>query len=80
MAIEIHWIRDDQSLAEHCRDWHQLPFVAVDTDCLAKLSDAPLSQDNLFHSMLGLLQVRTEVYQQSLDMFASCRPWLAAKR
>jgi lipid A ethanolaminephosphotransferase len=30
--------------------------------------------------MLGLLQVRTEVYQQSLDMFASCRPWLAAKR
>jgi lipid A ethanolaminephosphotransferase len=24
--------------------------------------------------------VRTEVYQQSLDMFASCRPWLAAQR
>ncbi|MEN8642736.1 phosphoethanolamine transferase [Pseudomonas sichuanensis] len=52
----------------------------LDTDCLAKLRDAPLSQDNLFHSMLGLLQVRTEVYQQSLDMFASCRPWLAAGR
>ncbi|MCO1624023.1 MAG: phosphoethanolamine--lipid A transferase [Pseudomonas alloputida] len=52
----------------------------VDTDCLARLSDAPLSQDNLFHSMLGLLQVHTELYQQSLDMFASCRPWLAAKR
>jgi len=52
----------------------------LDTDCLAKLSDAPLSQDNLFHSMLGLLQVHTELYQQSLDMFASCRPWLAAKR
>ncbi len=32
MAIEIHWIRDDQSLAEHCRDWHQLPFVALDTE------------------------------------------------
>ncbi|WP_422403711.1 phosphoethanolamine transferase [Pseudomonas sp. GZD-209] len=52
----------------------------LDTDCLAKLRDAPLSQDNLFHSMLGLLQVRTDVYQQSLDMFASCRPWLAAGR
>ena len=52
----------------------------LDTDCLAKLSDAPLSQDNLFHSMLGLLQVHTEVYQRSLDMFASCRPWLTAKR
>ncbi|MDR2306932.1 MAG: phosphoethanolamine--lipid A transferase [Paucimonas sp.] len=52
----------------------------LDTDCLARLRDAPLSQDNLFHSMLGLLQVRTEVYQQSLDMFASCRPWLTAGR
>ena len=52
----------------------------VDTACMAKLRDAPLSQDNLFHSMLGLLQVRTGVYQQSLDMFASCRPWLAAER
>ncbi|WP_295484952.1 phosphoethanolamine--lipid A transferase [uncultured Pseudomonas sp.] len=52
---------------------------AVDTDCLAKLRDAPLSQDNLFHSMLGLLQVHTQVYQQSLDLFAGCRPWLTAK-
>lgn len=52
----------------------------LDTGCMAKLRDAPLSQDNLFHSMLGLLQVHTEVYKQSLDMFASCRPWLAAGR
>ncbi|SEP69978.1 phosphoethanolamine transferase [Pseudomonas soli] len=52
----------------------------VDTECLGKLRDAPLSQDNLFHSMLGLLQVRTEVYQRSLDLFAGCRPWLAADR
>ncbi|WP_286884475.1 phosphoethanolamine transferase [Pseudomonas sp. UBA7456] len=52
----------------------------VDTDCLAKLNDAPLSQDNLFHSMLGLLQVHTQVYERSLDLFASCRPWLTAKR
>ncbi|MEX5589734.1 phosphoethanolamine transferase [Pseudomonas urmiensis] len=53
---------------------------AIDTDCLARLRDAPLSQDNLFHSMLGLLQVHTEVYQQALDLFAGCRPWLAAGR
>ncbi|MBC3423528.1 phosphoethanolamine--lipid A transferase [Pseudomonas sp. RW3S2] len=52
---------------------------AIDTDCLSKMRDTPLSQDNLFHSMLGLLQVRTEVYQQSLDMFAGCRPWLTAR-
>lgn len=52
----------------------------VDTECLGKMRNAPLSQDNLFHSMLGLLQVRTEVYQRSLDLFAGCRPWLAADR
>ncbi|MGE7993939.1 phosphoethanolamine transferase [Pseudomonas sp. NPDC089554] len=60
-------------------DNYQKDF-AVDSACLGKLRDAPLSQDNLFHSMLGLLQVRTGVYQQSLDLFAGCRPWLAAKR
>ncbi|MEG1038548.1 MAG: phosphoethanolamine--lipid A transferase [Pseudomonas sp.] len=49
---------------------------AVDTDCLNKERDQPLSQDNLFHSMLGLLQVRTAVYDQQLDMFARCRPTL----
>ena len=35
--------------------------------------DAALSQDNLFHSMLGLLKVRTKVYDPALDMFAGCR-------
>ncbi|MFK0088748.1 phosphoethanolamine transferase [Pseudomonas sp. NPDC090755] len=47
---------------------------AIDTDCLNKARNEPLSQDNLFHSMLGLLQVRTALYQPQLDMFASCRP------
>ncbi|MFB4392274.1 MULTISPECIES: phosphoethanolamine transferase [unclassified Pseudomonas] len=59
-------------------DSYQKDF-AVDTACLGKLRGAPLSQDNLFHSMLGLLQVQTGVYRQSLDLFAGCRPWLAAR-
>ena len=49
----------------------------VDTNCLNKTRDEPLSQDNLFHSMLGLLHVRTALYDPQLDMFASCRPTLA---
>jgi lipid A ethanolaminephosphotransferase len=35
--------------------------------------DKPLSQDNLFHSMLGLLEVKSSVYQPDLDLFAGCR-------
>ncbi|MDG9881621.1 phosphoethanolamine--lipid A transferase [Pseudomonas sp. GD04058] len=46
----------------------------VDTDCLQQGRDRPLSQDNLFHSMLGLLQVRTSLYNPQLDLFAGCRP------
>ncbi|WP_426206666.1 phosphoethanolamine transferase [Pseudomonas sp. TWP3-1] len=46
---------------------------AVDTHCLQMSRDKPLSQDNLFHSMLGLLEVHSSVYQQDLDMFAGCR-------
>lgn len=46
---------------------------SVDTHCLQMSRDKPLSQDNLFHSMLGLLEVKSKVYQPGLDMFASCR-------
>jgi lipid A ethanolaminephosphotransferase len=53
-------------------DNYQQSF-AVDTHCLQKERNAPLSQDNLFHSMLGLLQVHTSVYNPALDMFAGCR-------
>lgn len=45
----------------------------VDTDCLQANRNQPLSQDNLFHSMLGLLNVKTSDYSQPLDMFAKCR-------
>lgn len=53
-------------------DSYQQSF-AVDTDCMKNRRDAALSQDNLFHSMLGLLRVRTKVYDPALDMFAGCR-------
>ena len=41
--------------------------------CLNEKSAAPLSHDNLFHSVLGLMDVQTGLYQARLDLFASCR-------
>ena len=35
-------------------------------------STAPVSQDNLFHSVLGLMQVRTPEYVPGLDLFGKC--------
>jgi lipid A ethanolaminephosphotransferase len=53
-------------------DSYQKSF-SVDTHCLQLSREKPLSQDNLFHSMLGLLEVNSKVYDQGLDMFAGCR-------
>ena len=47
--------------------------LGVRQDCLQKNAGAPLTHDNLFHSMLGLLDVNTSVYQPRLDVFAACR-------
>ncbi|MBX9756872.1 MAG: phosphoethanolamine--lipid A transferase [Pseudomonadaceae bacterium] len=44
-----------------------------DSQCLRDNREQALSHDNLFHSMLGLLQVQTSVYNAQLDMFAACR-------
>lgn len=43
-----------------------------DTKCLESASSAPLSHDNLFHSVLGLMDITTEVYDKKLDLFAAC--------
>jgi len=53
-------------------DSYQKSF-SVDTRCLQLNREKPLSQDNLFHSMLGLLEVNSTVYNPGLDMFAGCR-------
>jgi lipid A ethanolaminephosphotransferase len=44
----------------------------IDLACMRARSDAPASHDNLFHSVLGLMQVRTPEYRPSLDLFAPC--------
>jgi len=45
----------------------------LDTRCLRAAAAKPLSHDNLFHSILGLLDVATSVYEQDLDFSAHCR-------
>ncbi|NNJ16566.1 sulfatase-like hydrolase/transferase [Pseudomonas putida CSV86] len=41
-------------------------------ECLRGRRDSPLSHDNLFHSMLGLMGVSTSVYREELDLFRPC--------
>lgn len=51
-----------------------LPAAGIERDCLAAKRDQPdLTQDYMFHSVLGLFGVQTAVYQPTLDIFSSCR-------
>jgi lipid A ethanolaminephosphotransferase len=40
--------------------------------CLPTLAEQSLSHDHLFHSVLGLLDVRTGLYRRQLDAYAPC--------
>jgi len=44
----------------------------IDRTCLTARSSQPLSHDNVFHSVLGLLDVNTAVLNPKLDLFHSC--------
>ena len=45
----------------------------ISLKCLARLRDEHVSQDNYFHTVLGLLGVRTKVYDPRRDMGVMCQ-------
>lgn len=51
----------------------------INTVCVAKKTTDKLSHDNLFSSMLGLLDINTKVHDSKLDIFTSCRQTQLAK-
>ena len=56
--------------------WFSPGFVSdagLDLACLRREAAQPASHDNLFPSILGLLQVDTREYQPGLDLFSKCR-------
>ena len=48
--------------------------LGVSRDCIAAKAAQPTSHDALFHSVLGLLDIQTEVRDPALDLTADCRP------
>lgn len=47
--------------------------LGLDTMCLRQRASKSASHDHLFHSVLGLLDVSTQIYDASLDLSAGCR-------
>lgn len=44
----------------------------INSECLALKKSSLFSHDNYFHSVLGLLDIKTAVYKPELDVYASC--------
>ena len=45
----------------------------LDRQCLRKKLEDSYSQDNIFHSFLGVMGIKTSVYDKNMDIFSSCR-------
>lgn len=50
----------------------------LDTQCLRQRAQQPADHDHLFHTLLGLLDVRTQALERQLDLSADCRTPLSA--
>ncbi|MES2941157.1 MAG: phosphoethanolamine--lipid A transferase [Pseudomonadota bacterium] len=48
--------------------------AATGMQCLRGRAERQVSHDNYFHSVLGLLRVRTAAYRAELDAYAGCAP------
>ena len=51
--------------------------TGLTTACLRQQTDSRVTHDHYFHSVLGLLDVQTSLYQRPLDLYATCSPRLA---
>ncbi len=57
-------------------NWFSPEFVAnqrLDITCLQQSTNARITHDHLFHSVLGLMDVQTTLHQDALDVYAKCR-------
>ncbi len=52
----------------------QLPHdLGLDVACLQRRAQQPAAHDYLFHTLLGLLDVHTQLYERPLDLTSGCR-------
>jgi lipid A ethanolaminephosphotransferase len=48
--------------------------AALDRACMQRRAAEPAAHDHLFHTVLGLLDVKTALYEALFDLSAGCRP------
>ena len=53
--------------------WFGSGFDDIDRPALERKRHARFTHDNLFHTVLGILEIRTAIYQPNLDILDECR-------
>jgi len=60
--------------------WFGRHYDDVDLSAMRQLRDQPLSHDNIFHTLLGFFEIRTDVYDPKLDLLQLARDVAGAQR
>jgi len=71
-----YWIAPEEQKRVPMVVWMSEQFkqdLKLDYDCARAPDDGPVTQDNFFHSILGMLDIETTERKEDLDIFASCR-------
>lgn len=56
-------------MSENMKKWDYVDYACLKN----KAANTVYSHDNLFHSILGLLEVKSTAYQKKFDLFDGCR-------
>ena len=68
-----YWLAPDAQTRVPVIMWFGRNFHDADMAAMRGLLDAPLSHDNLFHTLLGLFEIDSEVYDGSKDLLQISR-------
>jgi len=60
--------------------WHDSQQNDFDLTCLGQISDAPLSHDNIFDTLLSIMSIRSTAYHHDQDSFIHCKSPAAIAR
>ena len=60
--------------------WFGRNFHDVDVAVMRQLREEPLSHDNIFHTLLGLFEIDSEVYDASKDLLQKSRDLASTPR
>jgi lipid A ethanolaminephosphotransferase len=68
-----YWLAPDAQTRVPVILWFGSNYHDVDVAAMRQLRDTPLSHDNLFHTLLGLFEIDSGVYDGTLDMLQKSR-------